>query len=148
MQEAIEINPDEYLYSNTNEGFEKLKEGKIVMQEFLSFVRSTYKANPNTVPSVKIFGAGKDTYFGPLFTRNSPLIPMFKKAAAKTLENGVYKRSSFKWVGSEMKSEEAVDTMVLSIGQTFIAFVFIVLFVFLSLITLFLECLYNRLKKT
>ena len=73
---------------------------------------------------------------------------MFKKAAAKTLEKGVYKRSSFKWVGSEMKSEVAVDTMILSIGQTFIAFVFIVLFVFLSLITLFLECLYNKLKKT
>ena len=117
------------------------------MLEFLSFVRSTYKANPNTVPSVKIFGAGKDAYFGPLFTRNSPLIPMFKKAAAKTLENGVYKRSSFRWVGSEMKSEVAVDTMVLSVGQTFIAFVFIVLFVFLSLITLFMECLYNKLKE-
>ena len=144
IQEAIESNPGEYTYSNLNDGFEKLKEAKTVMYEFLSFVRSAYKSNPKTLPNVKLFGAGKDRYFGPVCTRNSPLFPMFKKAAAKTLENGIYKTSSLKWVGREIKSQGAVDTMVLSIGQMFIVFLFMALFSIVSLFILFLECLYFK----
>ena len=72
---------------------------------------------------------------------------MFKKATSRTLENGVYKRISFQWQGDKINTQTAVDTMVLSIGQMFIAFVFILLFFFMSLFTLCLECIYFKVSK-
>ena len=70
---------------------------------------------------------------------------MFKKAALKTLENGVYKRISLAWQGDQINTQTAADTMVLSIGQMFIAFVFMAVFLFLSFFTLCLEYVYLKL---
>ena len=101
-----------------------------------SNLRAVNKADPKSMPNIKTFGEGKYGYWG-------PLLPMFRKATPKTFEHGIYKKSSIKWLGGEIKSQAAGETMVLSMGQTFIAFIFIVLFVFLSLFTLFLEYLFN-----
>ena len=144
IKEALDTNPEEYLYSNMKDGFQRLKVPKTIMCELRSAIRATYKNKPKTVPDMKIFWSGKDQHFGTLCTRNSPLIPIFRKAAAKTLENGLYSRSSSKWVGGAIKSKGAADTMILSIGQMFIAFLFIFLFVIVSLFSLFLECLYIK----
>ena len=94
-----------------------------------------------------MFGTSKNQYWGLLVSRNSPLIPMFKQAASKTLENGVYKKISFEWQGDQINTQAAVDTMVLSIGQMFIAFVFMAVFFFLSFFTLCLECAYLKVSK-
>ena len=110
-------------------------------------MRGANKKDPKSIPNIKIFGASKNIYFGLVFTRNSPLIPMFKKATSRTLENGVYKRISFQWQGDKINTQTAVDTMVLSIGQMFIAFVFMLLFLFMSLFTLCLECIYFKISK-
>ena len=112
-----------------------------------SNLRAVNKADPKSLPNIKTFGEGKYEYWGLLFTRNSPLLPMFRKATPKTFENGIYKKSSIKWLGGEIKSQAAGETMVLSMGQTFIAFIFIVLFVFLSLFTLSLEYLFCGVPK-
>ena len=108
-------------------------------------MRGANKKDPKSIPNIKIFGASKNIYFGLVFTRNSPLIPMFKKATSRTLENGVYKRISFQWQGDKINTQTAVDTMVLSNGQMFIAFVFMAVFLFLSFFTLCLEYVYLKL---
>ena len=109
-----------------------------------SNLRAVNKADPKSLPNIKTFGEGKYEYWGLLFTRNSPLLPMFRKATPKTFENGIYKKSSIKWLGGEIKSQAAAETMVLSMGQTYIAFIFMVLFLFISLPILLLEIIYSK----
>ena len=146
--EAVESNPDEYLYSDIYDGLQRLEEANTVTYAMESSLLAVNKADPKSISNLKTFVKGKYEYWGLLFTLNSPLLPMFRKATQKTFEYGIYKRSYSKWIGGEIKSQGAVDTMVLSIGQMFIAFLYILLFVFLSLFTLFMECLYKkRLKR-
>ena len=138
---AVESNPDEYLWSNIYDGLQRLEEANTVTYAPESLIRGVNKAGQIDMSNVKTFGQEKYQYWGLLFTRNSPLLPMFRKATSKTFEYGIFKRSYAKWLGDEIKSQGTVGTITLSMGQTFIAFIFIVLFIFLSLFTLFLECL-------
>ena len=144
---AVESNPEEYLYSDIYDGLQRLEEANTAIYVVESLLRSVNKEDPVATSTLKTFGKGKYDYWGMLFTMNSPLIPMFRKATPKTFEYGILKRSMAKWLGGEIKSQVAADTMVLSMGQTFIAFIFIVLFVFLSLFTFFLEYLFSGSPK-
>ena len=142
--EAVESNPDEYLYSDIYDGLQRLEEANTVTYAMESALLAVNKADPKSISNLKTFGKGKYEYWGLLFTLNSPLLPMFRKATQKTFEYGIYKRSTSKWMGGEIKSQGAVDTMVLSIGQMFIVFLFMALFSIVSLFILFLECLYFK----
>ena len=75
------------------------------------------------------------------------ILPMFGKATSRTFEYGIFKRGYAKWLGGEIKSQAAGGTITLSMGQTFIAFLFMVLFILLSLFTLFLEFLFKGSSK-
>ena len=144
---AVESNPDEYLYSNIYDGLQRLEEAKTVIYASESLIRTVNKADQMVMSNVTTFGQEKYEYWGVLFTMNSPLLPMFRKATSKTFENGIFKRGYAKWLGDEIKSQGAVGTIMLSMGQTFIAFLFMVLFIFLSLFTLFLELLFKGSSK-
>ena len=63
-----------------------------------------------------------------------------------SFENGQYKRIISKWQGGAIKSQGAVDTMVLSMGQLFIAFMFIICSTFISLICFLIECLHFKIS--
>ena len=144
---AVELFQEEYEFSNLKEGFQKLHEAKTVMSVPELIVRQANKQDPNSMPAIKVFGAGKYSYQGIAFTRNSPLVPIFKKAAIKSFECGHYQRILMKWVGDSIKSKGGSDTMILSIGQTFIAFIFMISSNVVALIILLLECSCYKLMK-
>ena len=70
--------------------------------------RGAHKLNPYSTPNIKTFGAKKSIYYNLIFTKNSPLIPMFKKATIKTFETGQYDRIANDWQGGEIKSQGRV----------------------------------------
>ena len=132
------------MYSDIYDGLQRLEEANTAIYVVESLLKSLNKADPVATSTLKTFGKGKYDYWGLLFTMNSPLIPIFRKATPKTFEYGILKRSMAKWLGGEIKSQVAADTMVLSMGQTFIAFIFMVLFLFISLPILLLEIIYSK----
>ena len=140
----MEKNRENYIYSNIEDGFLKLQKGKVVMHAIMAMAKGTHRSDPySTPPNIKIFGPSKSSYYNLIFTKNSPLLPMFKKATITSFETGKYNRISLKWQGDEIKSNGEMD-MVLSSGQVFNNFIFLVaMFVICSgCFCLFLEVFY------
>ena len=74
-----------------------------------------------------------------LLTKNSPLVPLFKQASIETIESGQTSRIDAIWKGAEIKFEGGADKIVLSSGQTFLLFIFLLTMLGVSLVFLVLE---------
>ena len=98
-------------------------------------------ANPKAMPSIKTFGATRSSYYNIIFTENSPLVPLFAKAATKTFETGQYDRIAMQWRGGDVIQEKKSWTM-LSHGQVAFNFVLLMGMIGYALVILILECIY------
>ena len=98
--------------------------------------------NPKAMPPIKTFGKTRSSYYTIIFTENSPLIPLFFKAATKTFESGKYDRISNKWRGSDIVQEEN-GWSVLSHGQVVFNWILLMCMMGYSLVILILECIYS-----
>ena len=76
-----------------------------------------------------------------MFTKNSPLVPLFSKATTKTFETGQYDRISMQWRGSDVVQESKSWT-VLSHGQVAFNYMLLMCMIGYSLVILILECIY------
>ena len=117
-----------------NAGFEELKKGQTVMFSLDSFLRGKKKENPSSVPNIATFGNYKPSYYNMLLTKNSPLVPLFKQASIETIESGQTSRIDAIWKGAEIKFEGGADKIVLSSGQTFLLFVFLLTMLGVSIV--------------
>ena len=98
--------------------------------------------NPKAIPPIKTFGKTRSSYYNIIFTKNSPLIPLFLKAATKTFESGKYDRISVKWRGSGI-IQEGNRWSVLSHGQVVFNWILLMCMMGYSLVILILECIYS-----
>ena len=120
----MEANYENYVYSNIKDGFRKLDKGQVVMHALDAMAKGAHKSDPHSTPYIKTFASSKSSYYNLIFTENSPLLPMFKKAATESFETGQYDRISLKWQGDEIRSIDNRDR-VLSSGQVFMNFIFL-----------------------
>ena len=120
----VEENRENHIYSTIEDGFIKLKKDQVVMHAMDAMVKGAHKLDPYSTPNIKTFGSSKSSYYNLIFTENSPLLPMFKRAAITSFEKGQYDRISLKWQGDEIISNDKRD-MVLSSGQVFMNFIFL-----------------------
>ena len=98
-------------------------------------------ANPKAMPPIKTFGATRSSYYNIIFTENSPLVPLFAKAATKTFETGQYDRIAMQWRGGDVIQEKKSWTM-LSHGQVAFNFLLLMGMIGYALVILILECIY------
>ena len=122
----VEANYENYVYSNIKDGFRKLDKGQaqVVMHALDAMAKGAHKSDPHSTPYIKTFASSKSSYYNLIFTENSPLLPMFKKAATESFETGQYDRISLKWQGDEIRSNDDRDR-VLSSGQVFMNFIYL-----------------------
>ena len=65
--------------------------------------------------------------------------PIFRKAFVQTEESGQYDRLALLWQGADIKSQGAVDVLILTPGQVFLIFSILLFFLFTAFICLALE---------
>ena len=128
-----------HVMPDLNAGFEELKKGQTVMFSLDSFLRGKKKENPSSVPNIATFVNYKPSYYNMLLTKNSPLVPLFKQASIETIESGQTSRIDAIWKGAEIKFEGGADKIVLSSGQTFLLFIFLLTMFGVSLVCLVFE---------
>ena len=108
-------------------------------------LKASYQ-DSNNFQRIKIFGASQTRNLGWIFTKNSPLVSLFKLAAMKMLENGEFRRAQLKWNGPDIISaERAHELEILSIGQLVLPFGIFGFFLVVSFIPLMIECCYKKL---
>ena len=135
----LEGGHEKHIMPDLNSGFEELKKGQTVMFSLDSFLRGKKKESPTSVPNIATFAPSKPSYYNLLLTKNSPLGPLFKQAAIETIESGQTSRIDAIWKGAPIKLEGAADKIVLSSGQTFLLFTFLLSMLGVSLICLGFE---------
>ena len=140
-------NPYLYEVQSIEEGLKKLSEPRTIFHVVGGMLKGYYKENHKTFPELTIFGATKMKFTNLIFTKNSPLKPIFQKALAKTFERGQHERLVLEWEGRNVPSRQGSETMILSAGQVFLIFGILSLAMLASLICLVLELLHHRLSK-
>ena len=135
---------EKHVMPNVKAGFEELKKGQTVMFALLDVLRGAYQEDPKSMQGIKFFGVSRSEYFQIIFTKNSPLVPLFNQATMRLFENGQFLRTDFKWQGSKIKDEGAVDLLILTTGQVFLIYAILAFFLGLSIIFLTFECCYKK----
>ena len=140
--------PDKYNVKAIEEGLELIKNDQTILHTSDAMLRGAQRRNPSTFPNVKTFEASSTTYSYLIFTKNSPLVPVFSKASLKSFERGQYERVSRYWQGQEISvsSKNSMDTLVLTIGQVFLIFGVLMLSLLSSLVCLVLEIIFFHYK--
>ena len=128
-----------HVVANVQEGLKQLEKGHTIMFSYEDQLKEHLNSQRRT------FGA-VDLYTGWIFTKNSPLVPLFKQAALRMLENGEFRRVQSKWNGLDIISREISDELeILSIGQLVLPFAIFGIFIVVSFIPLMIECCYKKI---
>ncbi len=120
----LEEDREKYQVPNIEEGLKRLSNDKTVLHSTTIMLRGSYRNQPKNFPPIKTFGATESSYNCLIFTKNSPLVPIFKRASANFFERGQYERLALLWYGQNIpkKQSHILDTLVLSYGQVFLIF--------------------------
>ena len=132
--------------ANVKEGFKELKNGQTVLFGWTDILRAAYYEDPKSIQGIKTFGLSKSEYFNFIFPKKSPLIPLFTHATTKLFERGQSIRTDFKWQGNKIKSEGAVDVLILTSGQVFLIYAILAFFLGLSIILLSMEYCHKKCR--
>jgi hypothetical protein len=91
----VQANPDEYKYKSVKEGLDMISESQTVMKIDASILRGYINANPFHMQRINVFAT---VTFKPsclIFPHNSPLKPIFTKAAISIQEKGLQGRNGY-----------------------------------------------------
>ena len=135
---------EKHVMANVKAGIEELKKGQTVMFAQTDVLRGAYQEDPKSIQGIKLFGVSVSEYYQLIFTKNSPLVPLFNQATTRLFENGHFLRTDFKWQGNKIKDEGAVDILILTSGQVFLIYAILAFFLGLSIIFLTFECCYKK----
>ena len=132
---------------NIQDGLKEMEKGKTIMFTDEKLLKESFNQDPNNSPQrIRTFGAQKNP-LGWIFTKNSPLVPLFKQTTMKMFENGEFRRVQLKWHGPDIVSEDGADEIeILSIGQLVLPFIIFGLFLIVSIIPLMIECCHKEIK--
>ena len=135
---------EKHVMANVKAGNEELKQGQTIMFVQTDVLRGAYYEDPKSFQGIKLFGISRSEYFNLIFTKNSPLVPLFNQATTRLFENGQFLRTDFKWKGNKIKDEGAVDILILTSGQVFLIYAILAFFLGLSIIFLTFEFCYKK----
>ena len=132
-----------HVIANAHEGLKELEKGLTVMFSTEDQLKASLNQDPNFFQRIRRFGAS-EINLGWIFTKNSPLVPLFKQATMKMIENGEFSRVQLKLKGADYISREITDEFeILSIEQLVLPFALFGLFLIVSFILLMIECCYK-----
>ena len=132
-----------HVIANAHEGLKELERGLTVMFSTEDQLKASLNQDPNFFQRIRRFGAS-EINLGWIFTKNSPLVPLFKQATMKMIENGEFSRVQLKLKGADYISREITDEFeILSIEQLVLPFALFGLFLIVSFILLMIECCYK-----
>ena len=136
-----------HVMDNIQDGLKEMEKGKTIMFTDEKLLKESFNQDPNNSPQrIRTFGAQKNP-LGWIFTKNSPLVPLFKQTTMKMVENGEFRRVQLKWHGPDIVSEDGADEIeILSIGQLVLPFIIFGLFLIVSIIPLMIECCHKEIK--
>ena len=111
------------MYDSVENGLSKIKFDNTVMFVEYGVLKGYLRNNPSHLQHLEVFHTTKSGYAHLLFTKNSPLIPGFKKAVSFYRESGAEYILHKRWMGDDINGGLGANKTVLTPGQVIMAFV-------------------------
>ena len=92
------------------------------METWHGSLKGFFHQNPFYSQKIKIFAKQRPQYGGFYFTKNCPLVPVFKRGMSVLRERGVIKRIKDDWEGNEPPRTFGVETETLGPGHVILVF--------------------------
>ena len=140
----VQSNPELYKVKTIGEALDQLKKSpKTIYVSTLLKMSSYYQTHYN-LPGLKVITEPLVRTSGLIFTKNSPLAPMFQKFGLQCINNGLRDRLIVKWFGKKLPNIPRKEKTVLSLSHTFLSFMFVAVSFFVSFIVFVFECVYKK----
>ena len=139
LKEIGNENLKNYMVSSVGEGMKSLAKEDAVYFGQSQQVRRLFNKHEHGIKTLANLSDRRRMYFSILLTKNSPLMPYFKKVAFDSIESGLMEAVLHKWIGPKIRHSHNPEGSPLTVGQTFLVFTFLLTFIFLSLVTYFIE---------
>ena len=134
-------------FASEKEGFEKIKEGRYVIETFESALFSYLRNNPID-QNLHFFGQSGVFFPALIFHLNSPLVPIFKHGVLHIRERGMEQQMSMKWMPPFKESgNSAIEKSVLTAGQAFVIFMILTGTYIVTVLFLVAEMVYVKVKE-
>jgi hypothetical protein len=109
----IQNQPGETVAPNIDIGLENMKNDRTVFHVQYGLLTSVFKADPFKSQNIETFGKGPFEFYNIIFTKNSPLTPMFWLASRELMQFGVLGRLLANWQGKSIPQTHTVDKQVI-----------------------------------
>ena len=112
-----------YSKATPKEAFEALFQEKTALFALYEFVREVYNTDTGRYKPIIAFGEGGYINQALILPKNSPLTPILKIAAAKSVESGELEKFINNWTGPKLRDRSDPDLKVLNIEQVLLVVV-------------------------
>ena len=145
--DAIDKDKASFVANTIEDGLKKLENDQTVFYVNTGMLKGAIKKNPKLGQNLRAFVETKTEYQGLILNKNSPLVPLFKKATLELFEKGQYDYISKEWIGKDIEYFEGLTSDVMGPGQVFLVFVMLTAMLACSLAFLILECIHFHVIK-
>ena len=145
--ERVQTKPNQTVYDGIRQGLSLIQNGENVIHLNYGVVVGHYKANPfisQKPQKIKIFGKNRPQYYSVILPFNSPLKPILQKGTNTLIQTGTIDHMQKLWVGTSVPTNKGSETIVLSTGQVFLAFMILLLTIGTAGCILLLEALARK----
>ena len=143
----MDNNPDQYKFPTIPEALRELQNNPktIYFSHFLKISAFYENVMDNNLPGLKSIKETLPICKGIIFTKNSPLAPIFRQFSQKISDNGILTKISKKWFGNGLPKVKN-QTNVISFSHTSICFLVLCFAMIFSIITLTIEFVFHYCK--
>ena len=145
--DAIDKDKASFVANTIEDGLKKLENDQTVFYVNTGILKGAIKKNLELGQNLRAFGETKTEYQSLVLNKNSPLVPLFKKATLELFEKGQYDYISKEWIGKDIEYFEGLTSDVMGPGQVFLVFVILTAMLACSLACLILECMHFHVIK-
>ena len=119
----VQKDKDNYAKETLNQAFEDLFNEKTALYALYEFVRLTYNSNTGRYKSIIVFGQGGFINQALILPKNSPIAPILRKAARKSIENGELEKFINNWTGPKLRDRSDPNLKILNVEQVILVVV-------------------------
>lgn len=124
----MEEDNEKYLVPHILNALNRVQEDRTVMYTTDVALGGARRSNPSDYPPLQTFGDIQTRLASVIFTKNSPLKPLFSRVILKGFESGQYDRLASQWQGDlNVKLDQTTDMKILTAGQVFMIFCFLMI---------------------
>ena len=141
----MEADPEKFMFKTVEEGIGRIKSGKFAILELDKALQEYYKENPFDIRPNLIQSHKSHIRDNMIFTKNSPLNPLFAAGHLQLLDSGITEILEEIWMGKELIKEQpqSLVTTVLNLGQTMVTFIILAAAIILSIVIVLIKIFLN-----